>query len=132
MHGHAHQHPHHEHHAARPHPEYVVLDIGDEVGALIVHTGPELHGVEVEISPAGDDRARSHKDVLERAIAGCPAHTAVFDDLAAGTYTLWIDDAAITRGVVVEGGAITELDWRSGRLHACAETFVPSTTSSRR
>lgn len=37
--------------ADRPHPEYVVLDIGGECGALILHTDPEMHGVEVEISP---------------------------------------------------------------------------------
>jgi len=116
MHDHHHhdQHDHHhENHAARAHPEFVVLDIGGEIGALIVHTGADLHGVEVEISPTGDDGARSHKDVLERAIDGRPAHTAVFDDLAAGSYTLWIDGAAVTRGAVVEGGEITELDWRS-------------------
>ena len=33
----------------------VVLDLGDGVGALIVHTGPELLGEEIDISPTGDD-----------------------------------------------------------------------------
>ena len=49
-----HAHPH-ESYSGRTHPEFVVLDIGDNVGALIVHTDPDMHGVEVEISAAGKD-----------------------------------------------------------------------------
>jgi len=57
---------HHEQYSARKHPEFVVLEIGEDVGALIIHADPELHGTEIEISPAHDDRRRSHKEVLER------------------------------------------------------------------
>jgi hypothetical protein len=103
----------HASYSARKHPEFVVLDIGADTGALIIQTDPDLHGVEVEISPSGYDRHRSHKEVLERSINGRPAFTAVFDDLAAGTYTLWIANEARARGVRVDGGAIAELDWRS-------------------
>jgi hypothetical protein len=102
-----------ENYSARKHPELVALDIGDDIGALIVHADDDLHGVEVEISPAGEDERRSHKEVLERSIAGQPAFTAVFDGLTAGTYTLWIGGKARTRGVRIEGGAITQLDWRT-------------------
>lgn len=114
-HGHDHPHPGGENYAARPHPEFIVLDIGDEVGALIVHTGSEMHGMEVEISPAEDDGRRSHKDVLERSINGRPAYTAVFDGLREGAYTLWTEGAARARDVVIGGGAIVELDWSAGR-----------------
>jgi hypothetical protein len=103
----------HVHYADRPHPEFVVLDIGDGVGALIVHADPRLHGVEVEISPAGDDGRRSHKEVLERRLGDRPAFTAVFDGLPAGRYTLWVDDEARARNVSIDDGAIAELDWRS-------------------
>ena len=98
--------------APRSHPGFVVLDIGDEVGALIVCTDPELHGCEVEVSPTGDDHHRSHKEVLERRIGDHPAFTAVFDDLPAGTYTLWLQGDARARHVEINGGAIAELDWR--------------------
>jgi hypothetical protein len=113
---HAHRHEHHDHvedYAARKHPEFIVLDIGEDVGALIVHTDPELHGVEVELSLAGDDGRRSHKEVLERSIDGRPAFTAVFDGLRAGSYTLWTGGEPRARGVVIEGGTIAELDWRT-------------------
>jgi hypothetical protein len=102
---------HHEHYAARPHPEFVVLDIGEDAGALIIHTDPEMHGVEVEISPAREDSRRSHKEVLQRAINGQPAFTAVFDGLSTGSYTLWVAGEPRARGVRIAGGQITELDW---------------------
>ncbi len=113
-HGDSHTHSHQataENHAARRHPEQVVLDIGGDIGALILHTRAELLGVEVEISAAGQDDRRSHKDVLEREINGRPAYTAVFDNMREGAYTLWIDDVARARDVVVTGGAVSELDW---------------------
>jgi hypothetical protein len=102
----------HVHYAARSHPEFVVLDIGDDVGALIVHADPGLHGVEVEISPAGSDDRRSHKEVLERRMGDQPAYTAVFDGIPRGAYTLWVNDEARARDVVIEAGKISELDWR--------------------
>jgi hypothetical protein len=100
-----------EHYTARRHPEPVVLDIGGNLGALVVHTDAGMVGVEVEISATGSDGERSHKDVLEREIEGRPAHAAVFDKVRAGSYTLWVDDVARERGVVVIGGAVAELDW---------------------
>ena len=101
----------HEHYAARPHPEFVVLEIGDDLGALIVHTGPDMHGVEVEISPAEHNHCRSHKQVLERFAGGESAHSLVFDQLPAGRYTLWSGDVAMLRDVVVRAGEVAECRW---------------------
>lgn len=100
-----------EDYSARPHPEFVVLEIGDDVGALIIHTDPELHGAEIEISPAGEDGQRSHKEVLERSTGGRPAYTAVFDRIPEGTYTLWTAGVPRARKVAVAGGQVTELSW---------------------
>ncbi len=116
MHDHVHRHEPggssgHEGYAARRHPEAVVLDLGGDVGALIIHAEADMHGVEVEISASGEDDLRSHKEVLEREINGRPAYTAVFDNVREGSYTLWVDDAARERGVVVTGGSVAELDW---------------------
>jgi hypothetical protein len=125
-HGHSHEHGHsHDHgpggeenYAARRHPEHVVLDIGQDIGALIIHTDAGMIGVEVEISETGQDDRRSHKDVLEREINGRSAYTAVFDKIPEGTYTLWVDDIARERDVVIGGGAISELDWSARPLLA--------------
>jgi hypothetical protein len=103
-----------EDHAGRPHPEHVVLELGDDLGALIVYADPELHGSEIEISRQDDDGRRSHKDVLERSLDGRPTYAAVFDLLNQGAYTLWVGDTPRSRGVQVAGGRITELDWRTG------------------
>ena len=116
MHNHRHPHEHehgHEHWADHPHHQHVVLDIGDGVGALIVHTDPGLIGNEVEISPAGNDTTRSHKEVLERVIGGRSTYVLVFDNLAEGEHTLWIDDVARERNVRITGGEIAERDWRA-------------------
>ena len=126
MHGHDHQHPHdhqdhghrhdrhghtHDHTAAhRPHDEAVVLELGEELGALVVYADPALLHLEIEISPDGADGDRSHKDVLERVVGGTSLFAAVFDRLPCGTYTLWHDDVALARNVTVTGGTIAELD----------------------
>jgi hypothetical protein len=108
----------HELYSARPHPEHVVLEIGGDLGALIVHTDASLHGREIEISPHHDDDARAHKDVLERRAGDRPAFTAVFDLLPAGAYTLWLDGSARARDVRVDGGSVAELDWRGLRYRS--------------
>lgn len=108
-HGAAHvHHPRHE-----PRVQHVVLDIGADIGALVVHTDRDLLGVEVEISPQTDDARRSHKQVLDRASGDRVTPVLVFDGLHAGAYTLWIEGEAVARGVEVCGGAVAELDWRS-------------------
>ena len=116
--GHDHGGHGHEDYSARPHPEFVVLDIGGDVGALIVHTDADLHGTEVEISPTGEDERRAHKDVLERSIDGRSAYTAVFYELAEGTYTLWSCGEALARDVAITGGEIVEVDWRRAAVAA--------------
>ena len=113
-HRHAHGGHHHHHRAEEVRVQQVVLDLGGGVGALIVHTDPALLGAEVEISPAGDDADRQHKEVLRRALGAATVHVLVYDNLPEGDYTLWIDDLPKARGVHVEGGSVAELDWRTG------------------
>lgn len=113
---HDHPQPHpHDHHADyhRPQTEPVVLEIGAELGALVVYTGAELLHTEIEISPADDDADRSHKDVLERVLPGRSIYVAVFDRVREGSYTLWHDGVARSRDVEIQGGRVAELDWRT-------------------
>jgi hypothetical protein len=112
-HGHHHEHHHHEHHHhdhSRVRAQPVVLDLGAGFGALIVHTVPELLGVEIEISPAGDDGRREHKEVLQRLMGPRVVNVLVYDNLAEGDYTLWIDDRPVARGVHVTADGVAEHD----------------------
>jgi hypothetical protein len=77
-----------EQHSDRVHPETVVLDIGQDIGALIIYAEAELHGREIEVSPRGS-AARVHVEVLERRINARPVFAAVFPGLRAGDYDIW-------------------------------------------
>ena len=111
---------HHHHDAYEVRSQPVVLDLGDGVGALIVHTDPELLGVEVEISPSRDDGDRQHKEVLMRAMGRETASVLVYDNLAEGSYTLWVDGEPWARDVHVAAGGVAELDRRRREVHAHA------------
>lgn len=101
----------HSHHDAsywsRRHTESVVLDIGGDVGALILYTPPALHQREIDVSPIGDDRARVHSAVLERSVAGQIVYAAVYPELPEGEYRVWVD--GVTPTVTITGGVVTEL-----------------------
>jgi hypothetical protein len=96
-------------HSTDPRPEHVMLDLGPGVGALVLHTGADLHGREIEIIPIGRDDERSHKQIHERPVAGRPLYGAVFDRLPAGEYTLWLGDRPLRRNVAVAGAAVTDI-----------------------
>jgi hypothetical protein len=100
------------HHSTAPRSEHVLLDLGDECGALVLYTDADLHGAEIEISPSRVDTARSHKQVHERPVGGRTIYAAVFDRLAPGEYTLWLDGDARSREIAVTGARVAELDWR--------------------
>ncbi|HVA90654.1 MAG TPA: hypothetical protein VNL71_12530 [Chloroflexota bacterium] len=89
----------------------VVLDIGEDVGALIVHADPRLRGREIEVSPKGNAARRTHTEVLERRVGGRPLFAAVFPTLAAGQYSIW-RDVMTDEEVTIVGAAVVELDWR--------------------
>ena len=100
-----------ERYSDRVHPESVVLDIGQDVGALIIYTEPQLHGREIEVSPCGG-AARVHVEVLERRINGRAVFAAVFPGLRAGDYDIWEDSANPGGGVTIVGGEVATVDWR--------------------
>ena len=104
----------HEEPIARPHPEHVVLELGADTGALVIHADPECHDLQIEICPAGaEDGKREHQHVLERPMPGRTIYAAVFYGLRAGRYTLLTHDAVRERDVLVEGANVTTLDWRT-------------------
>lgn len=89
----------------------VVLDLGDDVGALVLHTTEELVGHEVDISPVEDPSARRHVEVLPRRTAAGVRFSAVYGSLTEGDWTLWIDAAVPAMTARVHGGRVTEVHW---------------------
>jgi hypothetical protein len=101
----------HSHHDAaywtRRHPESVVLDIGGDVGALVLYTPAALHRSEIEVSPLGADAGarRVHSAVLERSVGERVFYAATYPELAAGEYEVCRAGAprfTITPGTVTE------------------------------
>jgi hypothetical protein len=87
----------------------VVLDIGGDIGALILHTGAEDDDAEIDISPGTDPTApRSHNQVHPRRAPSGTVYCAVYPSLAAGDYTIWRDATTPEATVTIHGGQITE------------------------
>ena len=118
--GHDHSHgashgPDHSHHHEAGQGS-TVLDIGDDVGALVLYTSLELVGAEIEISPDGDPDRRRHVAVHPRQYPGGTAYAAVYYGLEAGSYQLWAADGSVALTVTIEGNTITEAVWPEGVL----------------
>ena len=101
-----------EQHNDRVHSETVVLNIGQDIGALIIYTEPELRGREIEVSPRGNAGARTHVEVLERRIDGRPVFAAVFPQLRAGEYDIRDTASNLPHVVTILGGEVATVDWR--------------------
>jgi hypothetical protein len=100
----------------RRHSAPAVLDIGDDIGALVIYTRPELHGCEIAVSPVADLAQRIHTDVLERQVNGSTRYAALFLALPAGDYTIWSADPTVPRAVTITGSVVAELDWQASTM----------------
>ncbi|MEC3980952.1 hypothetical protein [Amycolatopsis sp. H20-H5] len=87
----------------------VVLDIGGDVGALVLYTGEEDDEAEIDISPGTDPAApRTHNQVHPRRTRAGVVYSAVYPTLAEGEYTLWRDSDTPEATIVIRGGHVTE------------------------
>ncbi len=116
----------------------VLLDIGGDVGALVVIMPVALDGVEVEIRPVGEDSDRDrghdhdhdhdhdhgpdhdhsheghlpHVAVVSRPVGDTTVPSLVFPELVQGSYELYQRPAGpVELTVSVVGGAVTEVSW---------------------
>jgi hypothetical protein len=89
-------------------PGTVLLELGRGVGALIVHTGPERRGEEIEITPLSVGGVRTHAEVRERHVADIIVYCAVYHGLAVGDYTVAYG-AGSDLTVTIIDGTVTEL-----------------------
>jgi len=94
----------------------VLLDIGGDVGAVVVEMPPSMLGVEVEIRPVGAASDRSahlpHVAVVDRPVAGRSVPTLVYPGVVEGDHELLVKGSGRVEMVVrVRGGEVTETTW---------------------
>lgn len=102
---------HHDHTLAPSGQGTVMLDIGTGIGALVIHTPPRCHGLEIEVSPVGPDMPRKHAAVRARHVNGAVLYSCVIDGLPEGRYVVWADAHTPTDRVLITGGSVTEFEW---------------------
>ena len=106
-------HVHGHHPLGASYPGSVVLDVGADIGALVVHTGAERAGDEIEITAElADGPVRTHSAVRERRLDGHTLYCAVFPGLREGLYTIWQDEHLSETVVRVIGGEVAQYHWR--------------------
>ena len=107
----SHVHAHENPHAGQG---SVLLDIGGDVGALVVTMPASMLGEEVEVVMPADapGHHRPHVAVVPRPVGGDTVPSLVFAELAEGSYALvpkGTDDVRLR--VRVRGGAVTTAVW---------------------
>ena len=107
---HEHDHPHAPEARLAPSGHAtVLLDVGDGVGALVVHTPAELNGVEIELARRNETCAFTHTEVRERRLPEGSLFAGVFPAIVEGEYTLLGVDAQPGTSVEIRSGHVTEV-----------------------
>lgn len=93
-------------------PGTVVMELGADVGALILFTPAVMDGKQIEISRDDDPGTRrTHSQVRQRHVATVTKYAAVYPGLRAGRYTVWRDDLRPAATTVITGGQVTSCRW---------------------
>lgn len=111
-HGHDHSHAVPQENAGQLGLGAPMLDIGGDIGALVLYTSPELEGQEIEVSLTSDLGHRTHTQVHRRTVNGETFWAGVYPELLEGEYRIWYDDPALPLSFSITGGSVAELDWR--------------------
>lgn len=106
-----------EHHVNTPsRTGSVVLDLGGDIGVLILDAPASLDGREIEISRVGaaPGARRTHSMVRERITEAGITYAAVYISVRAGDYMVWRDEVTPAGTVTVRGGDISHFAWEAG------------------
>jgi hypothetical protein len=108
---------HHNHENPHAGQGAVMLEIGGDVGALVVAMPESMVDVEVEVRRVGadPDAHHPHVAVVSRPTQSGVQPSLVYPDLHAGDYDLYVrpgDDVAMT--VTVTGGEVISVWWPAG------------------
>ena len=105
-------------------PEALVLDIGGEIGALILYADESCLGLEIDLTPVGAPRSHhTHTMIRRRRAVNREFIAGVYPELVEGTYTVWGIDGLPLGEVVIEGGHVSE--FRTGDCRFGGESLSP-------
>jgi hypothetical protein len=103
-------------------PEFLVLDIGGDVGALVLYADEECLGREIDLTPAGTARSHhTHTMIRRRRAPDRELVVGVYAELTAGSYTAWGLDGEPIADVTIRGGQVSELHAGDCRLPPIAD-----------
>ena len=88
----------------------VVLDVGGDVGALVVVASSVRCGEEIDLIPLADGVPSTHTEVRERVLPEGSVYAAVFPGVPAGLYCLRTADG-LEAPVSVVGGQVAAAPW---------------------
>ena len=92
----------------------VAVDVGDGIGALVIEMPAELEGVEVEMRPDNGGHLAHVAVVARPTPQGEFVHSAVFFEVAEGSYDLYLrPDGPVRLRVDIAGGAVAHAVWPS-------------------
>jgi hypothetical protein len=87
------------------------VDIGGDIGVLVVYVNSALLGGEIEISLRGSTGPMTHAVVRERRLPQGSRFAAVFPGLRSGEYTLHPFGSKPARDVTVTASKVNETQW---------------------
>jgi hypothetical protein len=88
-----------------------MVNIGGDIGALIIHTDSRWHGYEIEVSRVAAPEERVHAAVRARNLPGSVSFCVLIDALREGSYLIWQDAVEPLARVDVRGGSVAEYTW---------------------
>jgi hypothetical protein len=107
-----------ERYVERIHTEHAVLDVGEDIGALVIYTREEFRGKEIQVSLKGTNSARLvHTAVWERRFDGRVVFAGLYPSLPAGDYIIWTHPSS---EVTIISGRVVEVD-----LRTISDIYVP-------
>jgi hypothetical protein len=84
----------------------VILDIGNGVGALVLHTSAEWLDHEIDLAPDDPTLVNTHSAVRERLSPEGSSYAAVYPQLHEGEYTI----VGSTQRLIITGGRVTDIE----------------------
>jgi len=90
----------------------VLINVGVDTGALVLHSTAERAGIEVHVHPTSDPSRRTHVWVLPREGRDGVVYAAVFPSLASGEWAVLNDDDSVAMVVAVPPNKVTQAEWR--------------------